>query len=284
MIRSRSLVLAVSAALLLMGIACGEDEDPVTYDTPIKVTTRFSLSVDGQGLILGDAPNYTNSSGTMYSIKTLRFVVSDVTLHSPTRAIKIADLHYYNVADPTTQSFQYTGLPHEEWTSVSFTFGLDETDNVRDKYSALTQFHSDMQWPRDLGENLGYHYMQLEGFYATGPSTVAGYATHMGPRQLDGTNLDFPGIVDPVPYHFHFAVNLPFAPLHIHNEGRGELTINFNLNDWYKDSDPTDGVDTKYDFVDYPIVMGNLDAQGKLHSNGRFCFSATMIAIGGHHD
>src|SRR5262245_12704039 len=118
MMSTRSLVLAVSSALLLFAIGCGEDDTPVTYDTPIKVTTPFSLNVDGQGLILGDAPNYTNSSGTLYSIKTLRFVISDVTLHSATRAIKIADIHYYNIADPTTQSFQYSGLPHEEWTSV----------------------------------------------------------------------------------------------------------------------------------------------------------------------
>ncbi len=283
---TRSLVLAVSSALLLVGIGCGGDDDPVTYDTPIKVTTSFGLNIDGQGLILGDAPNYANSSGTMYSIKTLRFVITDVVLHSANASVKLADLHYYNIADPTTQSFQYTGLPHEEWTSVSFTFGLDETDNVRDKYSSRTQFQLDMQWPENLGANLGYHYMQLEGNYATGPSTSAAYTTHMGPRQLDGTNPDFPGVTDATPYHFYFKVTLPFTPVHIHNEGRGELTINFNLNDWYKDSDPTDGVDSEYDFSDYPnqIIMGNLDAQGKLHSNGRFCFSADMVAIGGHHD
>ncbi|HEU4930178.1 MAG TPA: hypothetical protein VFU38_10155, partial [Candidatus Krumholzibacteria bacterium] len=105
MTTARSLVLAVSAALLLIGFGCSED-DPVTYDTPIKVTTTFSLNVNGQGVILGDVPNYTNSSGTMYSIKTLRFVVTDVTLHSQNTAVKIADLHYYNIADPTTQSFQ----------------------------------------------------------------------------------------------------------------------------------------------------------------------------------
>ncbi len=281
----RALILAVSAALLFAALGCS-DEDPVAYDTPIDVTTTFSLNVDGQGLILGDAPNYTNSSGTMYSIKTLRFVVTDVTLHSPNRSVKIADLHYYNIADPTSQSFEYSGLPHEEWNRVSFTFGLDETDNVRDKYSSLTQFQNEMFWPVPLGANLGYHYMQLEGNYATGPSTTDAYTTHMGPRQLDGSNLDFPGVTDPVPYHFHFSVNLPFTPTHIHNEGRGELTINFNLNDWYQDSDPTDGVDTEYDFADYPtqLIMGNLDAQGKLHTNGRFCFSAEMEAIGGHHD
>lgn len=278
------LIALIAALGLVAMVGCGSDT--VTNTDPITVTTFFSLNVDGQPLILNNL-GYTNSSGTTYSIKTLRFVLTDIVLHNADGgSSKIADLYYYDLADPSTQSFKYTGLPHEEWTSVSFTFGLDATDNVRDKYIAKTQFHLAMQWPEILGADLGYHYMQLEGDYATGPTTTSPYTTHMGPRQLDGTNPDFPGIVDATPYHFDFQVSLPVTPTHIHNGGQGELTINFNLNDWYKDSDDTDGLDTEYDFSDYPTqaIMGNLEAQGKLETNGRFCFSASLVAHGGHHD
>lgn len=278
---ARLVGLAIALGLLLPAWGCGDDEGPIVYDEPIETSVFFDLNVDGQPLIL-NSPSYTNSSGTPYSIKTLRFVITNVVLHSPGRSVKIADLHYYDLADPATQSFEYSGLPHEEWTSVSFTFGLDETDNVRDKYLNRPTFHLDMQWPSTLGADLGYHYMQLEGDYG---SPAQAYTTHMGPRQLDGTNPDFPGVVDATPHHFHFSVDLPFTPTHIHNEGRGELEISFDLNDWYADSDAGDGVDTEYDFSDYPtqMIMGNLDAQEKLHTNGRFCFSATLEGIGGHH-
>jgi len=280
---NRIRVLAFAAALgLLATMGCGDD-DPVVSDEPIDVTTYFNLNVDGQPLILANL-GYANAAGTAYSIKTLRFVITDVVLHNGAGgSFKLADLHYYDLSDPSTQSFKVNGLPHEEWNSITFTFGLDETDNVRDKYLSRTKFHLDMAWPSDLGTNLGYHYMQLEGDYETGPGTTAAYATHMGPRQLDGTNDNFPGVVDATPHHFHFGVDLPFTPEHIHNGGHGELTINFNLNDWYKDSDVGDGQDTQYNFPDYSIVMGNLDAQGKLHTNGRFCFSADFAAYGGHH-
>ncbi len=278
-------LIALAITLCVVGaLACGSDT--TTNTEPIDVTTFFDLNVDGQPLILNNL-GYTNSSGTAYSIKTLRFVLTDIVLHDDAgESSKIADLYYYDLADASTQSFKFTGLPHANWTSVSFTFGLDATDNVRDKYIAKTQFHLAMQWPEILGANLGYHYMQLEGDYATGPSTTSPYTTHMGPRQLDGTNPDFPNVVDPTPYHFDFAVSLPVTPTHIHNGGHGELTIHFNLNDWYKDSDAADGLDTEYDFSDYPTqaIMGNLDAQGKLQANGRFCFSATLVAHGGHHD
>jgi hypothetical protein len=270
---------------LLGLVACGDD-DPMQQEPPIEATVRFNLEVGGLPLILSTLPNYTNSSGTMYSIQLLRFVVTNVTLHDDNgTAFELADLHYYNLADPGSQSFERTGLPHTEWTRVTFTFGLDEIDNVRDKYTSRTAFHNDMQWPVTLGEDLGYHYMQLEGNYTDGPGSTAAYTTHTGPRQLDGTNPDFPGVVDPVPYHFQFDVDLSFTPTHIHNGGSGILTIDFDLNDWYSDNDAGDGVDTEYDFPDYPtqMIMGNLDAQTKLQTNGRFCFSATLEAHGGHH-
>jgi hypothetical protein len=280
-----SRLLALVVLLGLVGsLACGDDT--VTNTVPTDVTTYFNLNVDGSPLILNNL-GYTKSAGTAYSIKTLRFVLTDIVLHDVDGgAVKIADLYYYDLADPSTQSFKYTGLPHKEWNSVSFTFGLDATDNVRDKYIAKTQFHSAMQFPTTLGPDLGYHYMQLEGNYATGATTTSPYTTHMGPRHLDGTNPDFNNEVDPVAYHFDFAVSLPVTPLHIHNGGHGELTISFNLNDWYKDSDAGDGQDTEYDFSDYPTqaIMGNLDAQGKLQANGRFCFTAKLEAHGGHHD
>jgi hypothetical protein len=278
---ARSWILAAAMALVVS--AC-EDDAAAPTETPIEMTASFNLNVDGQPLM--PSLEYTNDAGTSYTITGLRFVISDVTLHNENGgSVKVADLHYYDWADVSTHTFEYTGLPHEEWSRVTFTFGLDETDNVRDKYSSLTKFHLDMQWPTTLGVDLGYHYMQLEGNYRTSPTTAAAYTTHMGPRQLDGTNPDFPGEEDLTPYHFHFSVDLSFPPTHIHNEGQGELTINFNLNDWYKDNNAADGLDTRYDFADYPtqMIMGNLDAQGKLNANGRYCFTATLESHGGHH-
>jgi hypothetical protein len=170
------------------------------------------------------------------------------------------------------------------WNRVSFTFGLDETRNLRNRYLSMTQFHGEMAWPTDLGANLGYHYMQLEGQYEVTPGgATAGYTTHTGPRQLDGTNPSFPGVVDATPHHYHFAVELPVTPTEVHGGGTGDVTLHFELNGWYMDHTPADGIDTQYDFTDYPaMIMGNLEAQATLQANGPFCFSASMEAHGGH--
>jgi MbnP len=279
----RSSCLAVLAASVLGVVACGEDTTAPA--TPSTIDVYFNLNVDGPGLRLNDL-SYATPAGTKYSIKVLKFVISDVVLHADDgKTAKLADVHYFDVGDGSTQTFRDSSVPHANWVSVSFTFGLDESKNVRDKYQTMTKFHAAMQWPTGLGANLGYHYMQLEGNYETSPGgATAGYTTHTGARQLDGTNPDFPGVVDATPYHYFFTVDLPFTPTHIHEAGHGELELFFNLNDWYLDSTPADGNDTSYDFTTLgnQMIMGNLDAQARLQANGRFCFSAVLRATGGH--
>jgi hypothetical protein len=160
---------------------------------------------------------------------------------------------------------------------------LTTANNARDSHPEIPII---MVWPTDLGPDLGYHYMQLGGNYETDATThaTAGYTTHTGPRHLDGTSLDFPGIVDATAYDFSFPVSASFTPAHVHEGGHGELDINIDLNGWYTDHTPADGVDTQYDFktLSNQAIMGDLDAQGKLQTNGPGCFSATLVAHGGH--
>jgi hypothetical protein len=94
----------------------------------------------------------------------------------------------------------------------------------------------------------------------------------------------FPGVTDATAYHFSFPVSAPFSPVHIHEGGHGELEISFNVNGWYLDHTPSDGDDTSYDFTTLgnQMIMGNLDAQGKLQTNGPGCFGAKLTSTGGH--
>ena len=287
MVHSRMKTLLSRSLLFLAAVLAGcGDDDPVATEPPVDVDVFFAFTVGGQPLILNQL-TYDNPAGRKYSVKTLRFVLSDIRLHSDTGAqIKLKDMHYLDLDDPSSQAIHFHGgVPHEDWSRVTFTFGLDQTRNVRDQYLSMTQFHVEMAWPTSLGANLGYHYMQLEGDYEETPGgATAGYTTHTGPRQLDGTNPDFPGVVDATPHHYHFGVELPVTPTHIHEGGTGEVTLHFELNGWYMDHAPADGNDTQYDFTDYPaMIMGNLEAQAKLQANGPFCFSASMESHGGTH-
>jgi MbnP len=280
-VRISSALLATS---LLAIVACSNDTTAPSSTTG-TVDVLFNLNVDGAPLQLNSLI-YQTPAGTKYSIKKLRFVISNVVMHTDDgRSAKIADVYYFDIADASTQTLHFDKLPHANWESITFTYGLDGTRNVRNKYANMPKFHATMQWPTILGPTLGYHYMQIEGdFEQTPGGATAGYTTHTGARQLDGTNPDFPGVVDATPYHHFFDVALSFTPTHIHEGGTGELQVNFNLNDWYRDNTPTDGNDTSYDFttLTQQMIMGNLAAQDKLEANGQFCFSATLTASGGH--
>ncbi|HEX6791499.1 MAG TPA: MbnP family protein [Candidatus Krumholzibacteria bacterium] len=280
----RILALCLPALLALGG--CGGD-DTSTPETPGEVEVVFNLNVGGTPLqpLSTDATTYTSPSGTKYGISGLRFVISDVRLHSDTgKDVTLASVHYFDFDVAATRTIQ-ASAPHENYTGMSFTFGLDAGKNLRDKYP-ITVIPDVMFWPLDLGADLGYHYMQIEGNYEKTGGGTGPYTTHTGGRHLDGTSLAYPGVVDATAYHFNFPVNLSFTPAHIHEGGHGLVVISFDLNGWYMDHTPADGVDTQYDFnsLANQMIMGNLDAQGKLRTNGPGCFTATMTVHGGQDD
>lgn len=279
-----SIRLLVTGLCLAAVAALSCSNDPTGNSTvPGSADVFFSLNVDGAPLQL-NSMIYTNPAGTLYSIKELRFIVSDLRMQEDTgKWIVLKKVHYFDIGDASTQIIHVTGLPHANYQSVSFTFGLTTAKNTPNAYPAVPLI---MAWPPTLGADLGYHYMQIEGNYETdaGTHATAGYTTHTGPRHLDGTNPSYPGVVDATPYDFSFPISIPFTPAHIHEGGHGELDITINLNGWYKDHTPADGVDTGYDFkaLSNQMIMGDLDAQGKLQTNGPECFNATMVAHGGH--
>jgi len=278
----RFLMLGLAATLVVVA-GCSEETTAPPPEETSELDAHFKLTVDGAP-VQRFSLIYTNDAGTKYSIEELKFIVSDVKLHNDEGGtVLLKSVHYFDIGDPGTQSFHAEDLPHANYTSVSFTFGLDASKNVRDRYPAIPAI---MVWPTGLGPDLGYHYMQIEGDFELTPGDggAGGYTTHTGGRPLDGTNPTYPNVVDNPAKHFHFPINAPFTPAHIHEGGHGELEITFNLNGWYLDHTPADGVDTQYDFKTLPsqMIMGDLDAQGKLQVNGPGCFSATLVAHGGH--
>ena len=280
----RIITLAILTGLLLSISACGDDETTTPPEEPSTLDVYFGLSVDGASIQLSpSAQTYTNPAGTKYGIKVVRFILSDIRLHDDEGgSTLVKSVHYFDITDPTTQIIHVSDLRHANYTSVSFTFGLNASRNVRNQYPAIPLI---MVWPESYGADLGYHYMQIEGNYELTPGgATGGYTTHTGGRHLDGTNASYPGVVDAAAHHFHFPVSASFTPAHIHEGGHGELDLNIDLNGWYLDHTPLDGTDTQYDFNALPsqTIMGDLDAQGKLQTNGPGCFSATLVTEGGH--
>ena len=202
-----------------------------------NLSLNFTHTVDGDVLEI-DQMIYSNTAGQNYSVQTLRYLISDITLHTENEtSILIDEVHFVTISDTSTFNLDIQGLNGDNYTSISFTMGLDSLKNITNLHLNESFFPS-FSWPEFMGG--GYHYMQLEGDYTT---VFQGYATHTG--GTDGID-------------FSFTKNFPIE-LNIENDNTN-IIINMEINNWYSNPNvitlTTDG------------IMDNTNQQALLQANG----------------
>ena len=210
-------------------------------DTAIisNLTVNFSNTID-ETTLLGDTIQYTNSSNQDYSVITLKYLISDITLtNSDGVETLLKEVHYFDLSNSASFNFLIENLAYDNYTSISFTMGLDTNQNKTNLY-VDEDFHASMFWPDFMGG--GYHYMKLEGAF-NNDSTF--YNTHTG-----GTmGMDFS-------FNKKFDISL----ISNSSNQNADLNINMEINNWYNSPNAieltTDG------------IMGNKAKQMQLKENG----------------
>jgi hypothetical protein len=203
---------------------------------------------------LGTLP-YTNNAGQKYNIKKLWYLISNITLHTEVGTENlIKNIHFIDVSDPTTLSFLVSDLEDNNYTSISYTIGLDTTRNTSNEY-VNEDFHTKMFWPELMGG--GYHYMKLEGNYI---------------KLEGGSNNDAPfynthtGGTMGVDYSFNHSDEISLITDNTTSEV--SISINMEVNNWYQNPNSitlsSDG------------IMSNMTMQIQLNENGIDVFS-TLI-------
>ena len=225
------------AIILILFSSCSKEE-------PTTLSINFTQTVDGETLLMlccggeGDLP-YTNEADEKYNIQTLKYIISNIELHDGDGiTTRIKDVHFVDLADELTRQFETKEVRNGNYTSLSFTMGLDESMNISDAY--LNEgWHATMFWPNMMGG--GYHYMKLEGAY-NNDSTF--YNTHTGST----AGVDY-----------SFNIDLPIN-LNIENYlGNIAIDINMEINNWYKNPNI-------YNFS--AAIMGDTSKQILLQQNG----------------
>lgn len=266
----------VFLGIVLAFYGCGDDDNPSSPDPGAgDVVLAFDARVDGQAFTMNQMM-YTNASSNAYAVKKLQFIVSDFTLHAHVTPkashngeddFTSAAVHYRDLADAATRSMTLRDVPAGEYDFVSFTFGLDEQDNLDpDQGGSLPQtddFEA-MRWPASWGG--GYHYMKFEGDFVDANSDTVTFAVHTGKR--DAMN-DVTFGTDPAPAHHFFEVTVPID-LAVTDGGTEDLAVQMNLNEWFTDP-------AAYDLDVYPrMIMMNFAAQALLMGNGGDVFDPTQ--------
>ncbi len=231
----KKIILLISGCILTF-TACKKDRP-----LPTNLTINFSQTVDGVDLTT-DTMSYTNASGENYDIQTLKYLISDITLHADDgNSLSLNEVHFIDISDASTFSFTYDNVVNNNYTSISFDMGLDTAKNSSNFY-VNEDFHSTMFWPEPNGG--GYHYMKLEGAY-TNDSTF--YNTHTGGTM--GNDYSF---------NNNFSISLNVDD----NLGDASIDINMEINNWYQ-------TPNEIAFSTYGMgIMMNMEKQMQLKQNG----------------
>ncbi|MCB0495074.1 MAG: hypothetical protein KDC79_02975 [Cyclobacteriaceae bacterium] len=212
------------------------------------IELQFLHNVNGDPLEL-DNIKYTNAVGQTYSIKTVKYFISRVTLHRTDGAdITIPDIHYVDIRDDATLTYELSEkIPYGSYSGISFVYGLVPEDNVTG--SLGLEIDRLMEWPVPMGG--GYHYMKLEGDY-----NEAGNFFNFHSGSLDG-----------VDYAIH--VDLPNSAFDA-NTSKLNVGLVMEISNWFKN--PVD-----WDFAYWGSgIMGNADAQATVQKNGTDVFSVSF--------
>ena len=209
--------------------------------TQTDLTINFTHTVDGIELTT-NSMIYTNAAGENYDIKTLKYLISDITLHADDgNTLLLDEVHFVDISEESTFSFTIEDVPNNNYTSISYTMGLDTIRNINNLY-VNEIFHSAMVWPETNGG--GYHYMKLEGAY-NNDSTF--YNTHTGGTM--GGDYSFNNMED---------ISLTV------DDDLGDVSINVNMeiNNWYNSPN-------QIEFSSYGMgIMMNMVMQMNIQMNG----------------
>lgn len=205
------------------------------------LTINFTHTVDAEELTT-NSMIYSNSAGENYDVRTLKYLISDITLHAENgNEIILSDIHFIDISEESTFSFTVEDFPNNNYTSISYKMGLDTIKNTNNLH-INESYHSAMAWPETNGG--GYHYMKLEGAY-NNDSTF--YNTHTG-GTMGGD------------YSFNNVDNISLTI----DDDLGDVSININMeiNNWYNSPN-------QIDFSSYGMgIMMNMMMQMDIKMNG----------------
>ncbi|MDC9722812.1 MAG: hypothetical protein PSN34_08560 [Urechidicola sp.] len=264
--------------ILIFFIGCSEEEEKTSGDLQIGFTHKWDEIIFRPHT---DIDNYYPA----YNIDSLRITklryhisnivlitedgtevfLKDYVLVSPLNSDAISSNN--PPVDPLVpwlieHSFNIPNVPFNDYRSLSFTFGFNETDNINGAYSNLNTSSLSWYWPEELGG--GYHFLQLEGEYSNN-SEESNFEYNMGKAKVSE------GVFEPNSFNVH--IYNPYFSFPHTSEISRTILIEMNLAEWFRDPTP-------WDLNIYnQNLMDNYDAQTIMNQNGRNVFSMSVTGI-----
>ena len=261
------IVLGCILIVIIGFYSCNENE---TTSEPGKLTFSFSHLINNQPIIY-DAMQYTNATGNEYEISEIQWFISDITLINENGIEFLLDqggfAHYVDTDIPDSRKWD---LPDEiqpgNYTSIKMTFGIKGEKNI--PYSFPNSPESDMQWPYNLGgDNGGYHYMKLNGFWINTLQERTPFNFHIGVGQEYDNDENVTGFIQN-----WFEMELPNSSFTMVPGSTQHMELIMNVENWFQNPHT-------YDHNVYGgKIMKDQEAMGKIRDNGQDVFSIKKLA------
>ena len=255
MMRARLLIIL----LALLAVGCTKRNDKAAIDLNI------GYEINGEPLVT-DTLCYVNEAGNRFLVTEIQWFLSDIQLldqdgdwhalthRDATDSITELTEHifYIDTDIPESQTLHGKKISTGHYTALRFTFGLDEYDNHTGLFSDPPE--SEMFWPDVLGG--GYHYMKLNGKFASSESRLTPMAIHLG----IGQNEDCTEF-----YQNYFIVELPID-FDVKANADNQLDLTMVIDNWFRNPHTIDLNELG------SHIMQNQNAQRLLNGNGKDVF------------
>ena len=200
--------------------------------------------------------SHQSEAGHSFTVTLLEYIVTDIALtHEDGTVVSLKGSHYVNKNNPDTWTIASTTIAPGTYTSLSFRFGIEGSENVfgtLERTLAVDNMIWPMMMPMGDGTTERYHYMRFEGRYGTDGV----FRIHTGPS---GGN--------------DYSIDVSLA-LNMNVDGDDwSLDLISNIDEWL--STPH-----QWDFTDYGMIMGNQTAQNLVYENGHDVFEVGNVKIG----
>lgn len=223
-------------------------KNPVVI-TDMTLTFNMQHKANGQSIEF-DTTRYNNAFGNLFSVSTLKYIFSDIVLHTAKGDLFIPMEHYVDARDASTNSFTKNVMLSDikTITGVSFIFGLTTERNLAGLFPNAPA--SQMEWPVAMGD--GYHYMKFEGKHDSN-GVYKNFQCHTGPTMSNPN---------------YVMVDLPNSGFEVAENK--SISINMNVEKWFSTPNTLD-----LNLV--TMIMGNQPMQLKLQANGQDVFTVDTI-------
>ena len=250
--------------------SCKKSADTESDKNTAKLVFYFEHFADGKELAF-DEMKYTSTAGNQYEVTEIQWFISDITLNKNDGSKLLLDdekfAHYIDTNLPETGKWIVTDeIPVGEYESISMTFGIKGEKNKQLMYTDPPE--NDMLWPVNLGgDQGGYHYMKLNGFWINKEDQRTPFNFHLGVGQEKDADNNITGFIQN-----WFETELPASSFSIDENETKSISIRMNVDSWWDKPN-------MYNHDEHGgKIMQNQKAMRMGVENGRSVFSIGSIA------